>query len=103
MLLLALLLELGKDSVPLGTRHAIKRLELMEVDVMLILAEGLNAFGQALGNFFLEANFLGHELGIAAQDNIRTAAGHVGRYGDYAFASGLGHEKRLALMLLCVQ
>ena len=46
---------------------------------------------------------LGHELGIAAEQNVGAAAGHVGGDGDRALASGLRHDERFALVILGVQ
>ena len=34
----------------------------------------------------------GHELGVAAEQNVGTAAGHVGGDGDGGFAAGLGDD-----------
>ena len=45
----------------------------------------------------------GHVLGIAAQHDIRTTAGHVGGHGDGAQLTGLRHDLRLTLMVLGVQ
>ena len=47
--------------------------------------------------------FAGHELRVAAQQNIGAAARHVGRNGDGPDASGLRHNQRLAFVLLGVQ
>ena len=43
------------------------------------------------------------EFRITAEQNVRAAAGHVRRHGDRAFAPGLRHDARLALVLLGVQ
>ena len=45
----------------------------------------------------------GHELGVAAQDDVGAAAGHVGRDRHAALAPGLGHDLGLALVILGVQ
>ena len=42
-------------------------------------------------------------LGVAAEQDVRTTAGHVRGDGDRANASGLRHNVRLALMVLRVQ
>ena len=47
--------------------------------------------------------FLRHELGIAAEQNVGTAAGHVGGDGDRALAPGLRDDGRFALVILGVQ
>src|SRR5439155_2074425 len=44
---------------------------------------------QARSIFVLEPS-PGEGLGIAAEDDVGTAAGHIRRYGDSAYATGLG-------------
>ena len=44
-----------------------------------------------------------HELGIAAEQNVGTAAGHVGGDRDRALAAGLRHDVGFALVILGVQ
>src|SRR5207244_13026099 len=56
-----------------------------------------------LGNSLLHALLLGHEFGIAAEQNVGSAARHVGGNRDGGFASGLGYDFGLALVLLGVQ
>ena len=46
---------------------------------------------------------LGHEFRITAQQNVGTAASHVGCNGDRPLASGLRDNFCLALVLLGVQ
>ena len=41
-----------------------------------------------------------HELGVAAQNDVRAAARHVGGYGDRMHAARLRHDLRLALHIL---
>ena len=48
-------------------------------------------------------NNRGSWLGIAAEQNVGAAAGHVGGDGDRAFASGLRDDVRFALVLLGVE
>ncbi len=66
--------------------------ELFRVDLGTRLARGLGIHVGA-----------GHELGIAAQDDVGPAAGHVGRDGHSAFAASLRHHMRLALVLLGIE
>ena len=56
-----------------------------------------------LGNSLLHALLLGHEFGIAAEQNVGSAARHVGGNRDGGFASGLGYDFGFALVLLSVQ
>ena len=56
-----------------------------------------------LRDSLLHALLLGHEFGIAAEQNVGAAAGHVGGDGDHALASGLRDNFRFALVVLRVQ
>ena len=58
---------------------------------------------QLLRDSLLHQFLLGHELRIAAQQDVGTAAGHVGRDRDHALASGLGDDLGFALVKLGVQ
>ena len=80
VILLPLGLELGERSIPVG-------LEFLAVGVLALLPHG----------------FAGHRFRIAAQQNVGTAAGHVGRYRDGALAACLRHDGRFALVVLRVQ
>ena len=55
------------------------------------------------GQLVFQKMVAGHLLGIAAEQNIRAAPGHVRRNCNRPFASGLRHDARLALVLLGVQ
>src|SRR5690606_14506792 len=46
---------------------------------------------------------LGEVLGVAAQLDVRTAAGHVRGDRDTALAAGLGDDRRLPLLVLGVE
>ena len=87
MLLLRLRFESGEDGVPLLAFRRSDRRGLHGVGIFILLAQPL----------------LGHELGISAQQNIGTAAGHVGRDRDHALAARLRHQERFALVILGVQ
>src|SRR6185312_2965148 len=45
----------------------------------------------------------GEPFRVAAEDDVGAAAGHVGGDGDGALAPGLGHDRRLALVVLGVE
>jgi hypothetical protein len=55
------------------------------------------------GDAVLQEMIAGHLLGIAAQQNVSAAAGHVGGHSDRAFAPGLCDHARFALVLLGVE
>ena len=59
--------------------------------------------GVGNGQLVLQAIIARHGFGIAAQQNVGSAAGHVGRNRDRAFASRLRDDFRFALVLLGVQ
>ena len=51
----------------------------------------------------LHAFLLGHEFGVAAEQDVGTAACHVGGDRDHALASGLRHNLGFALVILGIQ
>ena len=59
--------------------------------------------GVGHGQLVFQAIIACHLLGIAAEKNVRAAAGHVGGDGDGAFAAGLRDDARFALVLLGVE
>ena len=74
---------------------------------------GLTVFGfaldlalcntDALGQTFFYALLFGHELGVATQQNVGSAACHIGRDGYGTFSSGLGDDLGLTLVELGIQ
>ena len=84
-------------------QHAVKALQVVEVIILLVRDEGLLALRQQFRHLLLQAGFLGHELGVAAEQDVRTAAGHVGGDGDGVLAPRLRHNRGLALVMLGVQ
>ena len=52
---------------------------------------------------FFTSSWRAMNSGIAAQQNIGSAAGHVGGDGHHPQPPGLGHNLRFALVELCVQ
>ena len=79
--------------------------ELSGVQDLLIVRLGVAG---GLGDELIgEARFaqvvFGHELGVAAQHDVGAAARHVGCHSDGPQLAGLGHDLRLALVVLGVQ
>ena len=60
-------------------------------------------FPGARGRGVLGERLLRHRLGVAAEEDVGAAAGHVGRDRDRALATRLGHDPGLALVLLGVE
>ncbi len=103
VLRVGLRLEAGVELVPFVAAHAIELVVVGEVVEVLVGDVLGSPRADALGHLFLQAGVLGHELGIAAQQNVGTAAGHVGGDRHRAFAPGLRHDGGFALVILGVQ
>ena len=71
-------------------------------DLLDELLELLAARRRACGCCSLNSSLREH-LRVAAEDDVGAAAGHVGRDGDGALAAGLGHDVRLARVVLRVE
>ena len=99
----ALLFEMLEDALVIGLRHAIERVEVIEIDELLVLDEALLALREPLGNLFRQALLARHELGVAAKQDVRAAAGHVGGNRDRTLAAGLRDELGLLSVILRVQ
>ena len=94
------------DFVPLRGRHLVLIAAVVEVGDLGIVRPGIDftrCGPKLLRNSPLQAFLLGHEFGIAAQQNVGAAAGHVGGDGDRALASGLGHDLGFLLVVLGIQ
>ena len=103
VLLVGLRFEACVDLVPLVAAHAVELVEMGEV-VEVLVGDVLDVLRrEALGHLVLQAGVLGHELGVAAQQNVGAAAGHVGGNRHRALASGLRHNLGFALVILGVQ
>ena len=72
-----------------------------------LLVVGLGVAGglgdQLIGHASLTQVSLGQILGVTAQHDIGTTAGHVGGHGDRAQLTGLSHDLSFLLVVLCVQ
>jgi len=66
-------------------------------------SDGAFGCGDGAGGFALDEILLGHEFGVAAQQNICPAACHVGGDRDHAEAAGLGYDFCFLLMELGVE
>ena len=98
-----LALEVAEDALPVGARHAVEAVEVEEVDELLVVDEPLLALGQPLGELVGEAALPRHELGVAAEQDVGAAAGHVGGDRHRALAAGLRDDLGLLRVVLGVQ
>src|SRR5262245_11282454 len=96
-------LEVREDPRVGVLRHAVERVEVKEVDELLVLDEALLPLRQPLGDFLRQALLARHELGVAAEQDVRAAAGHVGRDRHRALAARLRDELRLLRVILGVE
>ena len=107
-LLVLLLRGLGVDLEGFGPL-GLGDFELLALVVEAQEAGGGHGVDGALGHAdgaraaLLDQFLAGHELGVAAEQNVGAAAGHVGGDGDHAEAAGLGHDFGFALVELGVQ
>ena len=69
----------------------------------LVVDEPFLALRQAFGDLLRQALLPGHELGVAAEQDVRAAAGHVRGDGHGAQASGLGDDLRFHGVVLRVE
>ena len=79
--------------------------QLAGIQNLLIVGVGVaGGFGdQLVVHALLAQVVLGQILGVAAQHDIRTTAGHVGGHGDGAELTGLRHDLGFLLVVLGVQ
>ena len=103
VLRVALRLEVVEDALVVGLRHPVEGVEVEEVGELLVLDEALFALRQPLGDLLGQALLARHELRVAAEQDVRAAAGHVGRDGHRALASRLRDELGFLRVVLRVQ
>ena len=73
-------------------------------DVLVVgLGEAGGLGDEVVGEAGLPEVVLGQELGVAAQHDVGTTAGHVGGHGDGAELAGLGHDLGFLLVVLGVE
>ncbi|MGC4055047.1 MAG: hypothetical protein QM757_39915 [Paludibaculum sp.] len=75
----------------------------LEVVELIVGNDGRLIGPDRLDDLELQSLFLGQELRIAAEQDVGTAARHVGGDGDSAEPAGLGNDVSFLLMVLCVQ
>ena len=74
-----------------------------EVDELFVLDEPFLALGQPFGDLFRQTLLARHELGVAAEQDVRAAARHVRRNRDRALPSRLRDELRFLRVVLRVE
>ncbi len=87
VILLPLFAELAVDLIPFGALGRSDGAGLHVIRIFRLLAE----------------EFFGEKFRVAAEQNIRSASGHVGGDGDGSFVSGLGDDERFAFVIFGIQ
>ena len=99
----ALLAEVREDALPVRARHPIERVDVEEIDELVIVYEARLLFGQAFRDFFGQRLLARHVLRVAAEQDVGAAARHVRRDGDCALAAGLRDDLGFLRVVLGVQ
>jgi hypothetical protein len=101
--LFALPLEVREDPIPVRALDAVERVDVEEVDVLVVVNILLFALRDFLGHLFVQALLARHVFRIAAKQDVRAAAGHVGGDGDGALAAGLRDDFGFLRVILGVE
>ena len=96
----------GVDLVPLRGWNLVFVATVVEVGEVRVVRLGRDFARhhlERLRQSLLDALLLGYELGIAAQQNVGAAAGHVGGNSNCTFAACLGNDLGFLLVVLGIQ
>ncbi len=86
-----------------GARHAVEAVDVEEVDELVVVDELLFALRQLLGDLLGQRLLPRHVLGVAAEQDVGAAAGHVGGDRDVALAAGLRDDLGFLRVVLRVE
>ena len=103
VILVALRLEVPEDAIPVRARHTVEAVEVEEVDELVVVDEARLLLRQPLGDFLRERLLARHELGVAAQQDVGAAAGHVGGDGHGLAPAGLRDDLGFLRVVLRVE
>ncbi len=95
--------EMRKDPLPVRARHTVEAIDVEEVDELLVVNVFLLAPRYFFGDLFRQTLLSRHMLGVAAQQNVGAAAGHVRGDRDVVLAPGLRDDLGLLRVVLRVQ
>ena len=87
--------EEPEDTLPVGARRPVEMVDVEEVDELLVVHEPCLALGQLLGDFLAEALLPRHVFGVAAEQDVGAAAGHVRRDRDRVLRGPPARRSRL--------
>ena len=96
-------LEVREDAIPVGALDAVEAVDVEEVDVLVVVDVLLFALDDLLGDVFVQALLARHVLGVAAEQDVGAAAGHVGGDRDRALAAGLRDDLGFLRVVLRVE
>ena len=100
---IGLLLQRLVDALVLLARHPVEVVQVIEVDELVVVDELRFALGQLLGDLVAERLLARHELGVAAEQDVGAAAGHVRGDRDRALAARLRDDLGFLRVVLRVE
>ena len=106
MLFIGLLFIAGQGFVPQLGRNHVLIAGVVPDGTSRIVDTHLNlslSSPQGLRNSLLDAFLLGFKFGIAAEQNVSAAAGHVGGNRDHALTACLGDDLGFLLVILGIE
>ena len=103
VLAIGLALEGVEDALVGLARHAVEAAQVVEVDELVVVDELGLFLRQLVGDLIGERLLPRHELGVAAEQDVGAAAGHVGGDRDGRLAARLGDDLRFLLVVLGVE
>ena len=95
--------EVREDALPVRPRHAVEAVDVEEVDELLVVDELLFALRAAARRPPRRGLLPRHVLGVAAEQDVGAAAGHVGGDRDVVLAAGLRDDLGFLRVVLRVQ
>ena len=103
VLCVGLVLERLEDALVGLSGHAIEVVEVIEVDELVVVDELRLGLREPFGDLVGERLLAGHELRVAAEQDVGSAARHVRRDRDGGLAPGLRDDLRFLRVILGVQ
>ena len=103
VLVSAQLPEVAVDAVPVRRLQAVEAVDHEEVDELLVVDVLLLALHDSLGDAFGNGLLTRHVLGVAAEQDVGAAAGHVGGDRDPGPAARLGDDLGFLRVILGVE
>ena len=95
--------EVREDALPIGARHTVEAIDVEEVDELVVVDVLLLAPRYLFRDLLRQALLPRHVLGVAAQQDVRAAAGHVRGDRDVVLAARLRDDLGFLRVILRIQ